>query len=65
MNTQKRKIDVFYCSTIWQQRLDEECNQLREQMAKLQREHDEQSLLLSDRLDRAEKQSSEYLEVFI
>ncbi|CAF4193645.1 unnamed protein product, partial [Rotaria socialis] len=48
--------------TIWQQRFNEECNRLREKTAQLQREYDEQSSSLSDRLEEAETQNRDYLQ---
>ncbi len=57
----KSTFSIF--STFWQQRFNEEYDRLREQLAQLQREYDEQSHSFSDRLETAATQNSEYLQV--
>ena len=54
---------LFHSSAFWQQRLNEECDRLREQIAQLQRDNDEQTRSFSDRLETATTQNSEYLQV--
>jgi hypothetical protein len=60
--TFKHRINSHF-SAFWQQRLNEESDRLREQIAQLQREYDEQSTSFSDRLEIAATQNSEYLQV--
>ncbi|CAF0874099.1 unnamed protein product, partial [Adineta steineri] len=47
---------------FWQQRLNEECDRLREQMTQLQKEFDEQSHSSSDQLEKVTAENSEYLQ---
>ncbi len=62
--TNQKKIKRILFSAFWQQHFHEECDRLREQTAQLQREYDEQSRSLSDRLETAATQNSDYLQVF-
>lgn len=48
---------------LWQQRFDEECNRLREQMSKLQTDSDEQLRSLSQRLQSISGENNDYLQV--
>ena len=58
----KHRINSYF-SAFWQQRLKEDTDHLREQIAQLQREYDEQATSFSDRLETAATQNSEYLQV--
>lgn len=57
------EILILDFSTYWQQRLDEESNRLREQLAKLQSEYDEQSQTFSQQLQTVKSQNDEHCQV--
>ena len=58
-----KDMKIFLSSAIWQQRFNEECDRLREQLAQLRSEYDEQSRSFSERIERSETQNSEYIQV--